>query len=166
MRLQFFILTVSGLLSGCDSSDGGASPELPQFFRLEGSASLRAGEQMLFATDAAELKAGSRMAMNRLADFLRDHPERNLLIEGHTDSRGSDAYNEELSDERADAVAEALVQRGIASTRVQPVGMGEAYPVASNDTEAGRQQNRRVEIVVSARDGSFPEEARRASARR
>lgn len=118
---------------------------------------------VLFATDAAELKPGSEVAIDRLAEFLQDHPERKLLIEGHTDSRGSDAYNERLSNARADSVAEELVDRGISSTRLRPVGMGEAYPVAPNETTAGRQQNRRVEIVVSDRDGTFPPAARRTA---
>jgi outer membrane protein OmpA-like peptidoglycan-associated protein len=118
-------------------------------------------DDVLFETDAAELKAGASMAMNRLADFLRDQPDRRLLIEGHTDGRGSEEYNERLSLQRAYAVTEALVERGIASNRLRPVGLGESYPVASNETTAGRQQNRRVEIVVSEDDGSFAEEARR-----
>lgn len=117
---------------------------------------------VLFATDSAELKPGSQRAIDRLAEFLQDHSERNLLIEGHTDARGAEAYNERLSNHRADSVAEALVQRGIPSSRLRSVGLGEAYPVASNETVAGRQQNRRVEIVVSEDDGSFPENAVRA----
>ncbi|HET6628877.1 MAG TPA: OmpA family protein [Woeseiaceae bacterium] len=116
-------------------------------------------DDVLFETDQAELKAGASRAMNRLADFLRDHPDRRLRIEGHTDARGSDQYNQRLSLQRAYAVTEALVERGISSSRLRPVGLGEDYPVATNETTAGRQQNRRVEIVVSERDGSFAEEA-------
>jgi outer membrane protein OmpA-like peptidoglycan-associated protein len=101
------------------------------------------------------------MAIDRLADFMEDNPERRLLIEGHTDSRGSEEYNQELSHRRAYAVTEALVQRGIESNRLRPVGLGESYPVTSNDSPAGRQQNRRVEVVVSDQDGSFPEAADR-----
>lgn len=116
---------------------------------------------VLFETDEAELKPGADLAMNRLADFMRDHPDRRLLVEGHTDSRGAEQYNQRLSMQRAYAVTEALVERGIATDRLRPVGLGEAYPVASNETTAGRQQNRRVEIVVSNADGSFDEGARR-----
>ncbi len=119
-------------------------------------------EDVLFETDAAELKPGAARAMNRLADFLRDDPDRRLLIEGHTDARGAEDYNQRLSLQRAYAVTEALVERGIATNRLQPVGLGEAYPVASNDTTAGQQQNRRVEIVVSDADGTFDTDARRA----
>jgi outer membrane protein OmpA-like peptidoglycan-associated protein len=118
-------------------------------------------EDVLFETDEAELKPGADLAMNRLADFMRDHPDRRLLIEGHTDARGAEQYNQRLSLQRAYAVTEALVERGIETNRLRPVGLGEAYPVASNDTTAGRQQNRRVEIVISEADGSFDENARR-----
>lgn len=118
---------------------------------------------VLFETDRAELKEGAEVSIDRLADFMSEQTERRLLIEGHTDSRGSDEYNVRLSDRRANAVAEALVQRGIASDRLRPVGLGEDYPVATNESTAGRQQNRRVEIVVSDTDGSFPNAAQRNS---
>lgn len=116
---------------------------------------------VLFETDKAELKPGASTAMDRLADFMRDHADRRLLIEGHTDARGSEQYNERLSLQRAYAVTEALVERGIATERLRPVGLGEAYPVASNETTAGQQQNRRVEIVVSEANGRFDADARR-----
>jgi outer membrane protein OmpA-like peptidoglycan-associated protein len=111
---------------------------------------------VLFETGKAELKEGAEISMDRLAAFLSENPERRLLIEGHTDSRGTDEFNEALSEERAGAVAEALVERGVPSDRLRTVGLGEAYPVAGNDSAAGMQQNRRVEIVVSNDDGSFP----------
>lgn len=114
---------------------------------------------VLFDTGGSDLKEGAELSMDRLADFLKDNPERRLLVEGHTDSRGSDEFNRELSGRRADAVTEALVQRGIPSERLRSVGLGESYPVASNDTSGGMQQNRRVEIVVSNPDGSFPPSA-------
>ena len=72
-----------------------------------------------------------------------------VMIEGHTDSTGSEALNDALSQRRADAVAQALMRRGISADNVQPIGRGKAFPVATNDTAAGRQQNRRVELVVS-----------------
>lgn len=114
---------------------------------------------VLFDTGGAELKAGAEVSMDRLAAFLKENPERRLLIEGHTDSRGSDEFNRELSENRADSVAEALVERGIATERLRSVGLGESYPVAGNDSTAGMQQNRRVEIVVSNDDGTFAESA-------
>jgi outer membrane protein OmpA-like peptidoglycan-associated protein len=123
------------------------------------------GNEVLFATDSDELKSGAQRSLDQLADFLQEHPERALLIEGHTDSRGTAAHNADLSERRAESVARALVERGIAAERLRPVGLGEGYPVASNDTDAGRQQNRRVEVVVSGKDGRFPAEARRSVAR-
>jgi outer membrane protein OmpA-like peptidoglycan-associated protein len=120
---------------------------------------------VLFETDEAELAPGAAMPIDRLADFMEDNPERRLRIEGHTDSRGSEEYNQDLSHRRAYAVTEALVQRGIESNRLRPVGLGESYPAASNDTEAGRQRNRRVEVVVSDEEGTFPEAADRIARR-
>ncbi|HET6564609.1 MAG TPA: OmpA family protein [Xanthomonadales bacterium] len=121
---------------------------------------------VLFDTDRATLKPGAEMTLDRLAAFLNDHPDRELLIEGHTDSRGSDYYNLELSERRAGAVRLALVDRGISPARLEALGLGESYPVATNDTVAGRQQNRRVEIVISDEDGQFPAAAHREIAQR
>ena len=112
---------------------------------------------VLFDTDRSVLKPGAAKTMDRLAQFLNDYPERELWIEGHTDSRGDDDYNRALSERRADAVRDALVSRGIDRGRLYAVGVGEAYPVATNDTVAGRQENRRVEIVISDREGEFSE---------
>lgn len=114
---------------------------------------------VLFDTGRAELADGAMPTMDRLAGFLSENTEHRLLIEGHTDSRGSDEYNRNLSADRSRAVADALSQRGVSRDRLRTAGMGEAYPVASNDTSAGRQQNRRVEIVVSDGDGNFPQAA-------
>lgn len=114
---------------------------------------------VLFDTASADLKEGAAVTLDRLAEFLDNNPERRLLVEGHTDSRGPEDYNQELSAERAQAVADALAQRGISRDRLRPVGLGEAYPVASNDSPGGLQQNRRVEVVISSPDGSFPPSA-------
>jgi len=103
---------------------------------------------VLFDPGRATLKPGAMPALGRLADFLRDHPDRTVLIEGHTDSTGTPDANLRLSLARADAVAQTLVAEGVDGARISPRGFGEATPVASNDTAAGRQQNRRVEIVV------------------
>lgn len=116
---------------------------------------------VLFDTNKAQLKAGAQTTVNRLAAFMTENSQRRILIEGHTDSRGSDEYNQALSARRADAVASALSVQGIDRTRISAQGLGERYPVASNDTAAGQQQNRRVEIVLSSPDGSFPAAARR-----
>lgn len=116
---------------------------------------------VLFDVDQATLKPGAEITLDRLAAFMNDYPERNLMIEGHTDSTGDDAYNVTLSSRRADAVQWALVSRGVAQTRIQTHGLGEGYPVATNDSNAGRQLNRRVEIVLSDQDGLFPAAAQR-----
>jgi outer membrane protein OmpA-like peptidoglycan-associated protein len=110
---------------------------------------------VLFDTAAATLKPGATIAIDRLAKYLESSPESRLIIEGHTDSQGSEAYNEDLSRRRAEAVAEELVTRGIASDRFEVIGRGEGYPVANNGTAEGRQQNRRVEIVFSDQAGRF-----------
>jgi outer membrane protein OmpA-like peptidoglycan-associated protein len=110
---------------------------------------------VLFDTGQATLKPGASLAMNRLSTYLSSNPQTKVLIEGHTDSRGSDEYNEALSERRARAVATELESRGISGGQVQTLGRGKAYPVASNDTPEGRQQNRRVEIVFSDASGRF-----------
>jgi outer membrane protein OmpA-like peptidoglycan-associated protein len=110
---------------------------------------------VLFDTGASTLKPGAQTVMERVAGFMEKNPEIKVIIEGHTDSRGSDEYNQDLSRRRAQAVQDALASRGIDRARVEAVGRGEGFPVASNDDTGGRQQNRRVEIVFSDRDGKF-----------
>ncbi|MBP9871106.1 MAG: DUF4398 and OmpA-like domain-containing protein [Nitrosomonas sp.] len=108
---------------------------------------------VLFRTDMAQLEPNGVRTVQKLADFLRQHTQRNVLIEGHTDSTGSHIYNQELSDRRAHSVRMALIDNGISSNRIASHGYGEAYPVASNDTAANRQLNRRVEIILSDDNG-------------
>lgn len=110
---------------------------------------------VLFDTGRATLTSGAERTVDQLATFLANNLDRHVLIEGYTDSTGSDSFNLELSQRRADAVRMSLAQRGIGADRVDTHGLGEAYPVASNDTSAGRQQNRRVEVVFSGADGNF-----------
>jgi outer membrane protein OmpA-like peptidoglycan-associated protein len=110
---------------------------------------------VLFDSGQATLKPGANLALNRLASFLSANPQTKILIEGHTDSRGSDEYNELLSERRARAVAAELMSRGIPADQLQTLGRGKGYPVASNETPEGRQQNRRVEIVFSDSSGQF-----------
>ena len=110
---------------------------------------------VLFDTNEATLKPGAMLAMDRLARFLEANADTRLIVEGHTDSTGSEAYNQELSQRRGRAVANELVSRGIASSRFEVIGRGQAFPVAGNDTAAGRQQNRRVEIIFSDQSGKF-----------
>jgi outer membrane protein OmpA-like peptidoglycan-associated protein len=110
---------------------------------------------VLFDTGQATLKPGASLALNRLATYLSSNPQTKVLIEGHTDSRGGDDYNIGLSERRARAVATELQSRGISADQVQTLGRGKSFPVASNDTPEGRQQNRRVEIVFSDASGRF-----------
>lgn len=103
---------------------------------------------VLFETGQATLLGGAMRNLDKLAQFLKDSPDKQVLIEGHTDSVGSETYNMNLSRNRAAAVRDALVTRGIAMDRMRTEGFGKSRPVASNDTAAGRQQNRRVEIII------------------
>ncbi|MDN3520954.1 OmpA family protein [Halomonas ramblicola] len=99
-----------------------------------------------FAFDSAELRPGAEGELNSVADTLNNNPEVRVTIAGHTDSVGSNEYNLELSQDRADSVASYLQSQGVAANRMRTVGYGEERPVATNDTDAGRAQNRRVEI--------------------
>ena len=109
---------------------------------------------ILFRTNMAQLEFNGMRTVQKLADFLKLHPQRTALIEGHTDSTGSHAYNQDLSDRRAHAVRMALLDSGISSDRIPSRGYGEIFPVASNDTAEGRQLNRRVEIILSDENGN------------
>lgn len=102
---------------------------------------------VLFDTGRAELNSGAARTLDQLATFLTQNPERSIEIEGYTDSVGSDVLNQVLSERRAIAVKNAMLDRGIAANRIAARGYGESRPVASNGNAAGRQQNRRVEIV-------------------
>ncbi len=114
---------------------------------------------VLFDTGQATLKPGADLALNRLATYMSNNPDTKIIVEGHTDSRGSDDYNMGLSERRAQAVATALESRGISASQVQTVGRGKAYPVATNSSPEGRQQNRRVEIIFSDTTGRFAQGA-------
>ncbi len=107
-------------------------------------------EDVLFDTDQAKLKAGGMGQVGKLAELLQQNLQRTAVIEGHTDSTGSEAHNQRLSTLRADAVKSALVKMGVAPSRLQTKGLGEASPISDNSQSAGRQLNRRVEIVLSA----------------
>jgi outer membrane protein OmpA-like peptidoglycan-associated protein len=111
---------------------------------------------VLFDTGQSQLKSGATRPIEQLAAFLEENPERSVQIEGFTDSQGTNEYNQVLSQRRADAVAQAIVQRGIDSQRVRALGYGEEFPKASNDNPGSRQLNRRVEIIVSNGDAAIP----------
>ena len=114
---------------------------------------------VLFSTGKSTLQPGAHLMLDRLATYLKDHPKERVLIEGNTDSTGSAEYNQKLSAARAQAVAQGLQLRGVQQSQYQTIGLGEAYPVASNDSSAGRQQNRRVDVVFSNASGQFSEAA-------
>jgi outer membrane protein OmpA-like peptidoglycan-associated protein len=115
---------------------------------------------VLFDTGKATLKPGAAPTLDRVASYMAEYPKTMLIVEGHTDSQGSHATNQALSASRAQAVADALVVRGIPRERIDLVGRGPDMPVASNDTPEGRHQNRRVEMVFSDGSGRFAEGAR------
>lgn len=115
---------------------------------------------VLFDTGKSALKPGTNRTLDQLAEFLRDNASRKVMIEGHTDSVGPEMYNQRLSEDRAGAVRLALIDRGIGADRIRVRGLGESYPVASNETAEGRQRNRRVEVIISDETGNIAERTR------
>jgi outer membrane protein OmpA-like peptidoglycan-associated protein len=109
---------------------------------------------VLFDTGRAELNPGASRKLDQLAQFLNEHKERRVQIDGFTDSVGTESYNEELSRRRADAVKSALTTRGVDAARISTQGYGKAYPVANNSDSGGRQLNRRVEVVIGGDNGT------------
>ena len=103
-----------------------------------------------FAFDSSNLTSAAKTNLDKLAKVLKNNPDTNINIYGHTDSKGSDSYNLALSERRANAVKSYLSSKGISSSRMIATGMGESNPVATNDTESGRAQNRRVEFAITA----------------
>jgi outer membrane protein OmpA-like peptidoglycan-associated protein len=121
-------------------------------------------EGILFPFDSAALRPEARDNLRELADSLRDNSRTEVLIVGHTDSKGTGDYNQSLSQRRARAAADYLNAQGVAGSRLRTDGRGENEPIASNDDESGRQRNRRVEVAIYA-DKEWREEARRQAAR-
>jgi outer membrane protein OmpA-like peptidoglycan-associated protein len=109
---------------------------------------------VLFDTSRADLNPGAARNLDQLVRFLTDHPERHVEIDGFTDSLGTDSFNLDLSQRRADTVKSVLVNRGIDSSRIVTRGYGKDFGVASNADTGGRQLNRRVEIVIGGEDGA------------
>src|ERR1700722_2010953 len=109
---------------------------------------------VLFDTGRAQLNPGSARKLDQLAQFLTEHPERRVQIDGFTDSVGTESYNQDLSQRRADAVRSSLIARGIDSSRIGSQGYGKGFPVADNTDSGGRQLNRRVEVVIGEDNGA------------
>ena len=103
---------------------------------------------VLFASGQAQLVEGGRSSLEEVVDLLQTEPDKKIRVEGHTDSSGEADSNLQLSDQRAQAVREALISLGVASDRITATGMGEDFPIASNDDEEGRARNRRVDVIL------------------
>jgi outer membrane protein OmpA-like peptidoglycan-associated protein len=108
---------------------------------------------VLFDTGRSELNPGAARKLDQLSEFLMEHPERRVQIDGFTDSVGSDSYNQDLSQRRADSVKAALISRGVDPSRIGSQGYGKSFPVANNVDSGGRQLNRRVEVVIGGDNG-------------
>jgi outer membrane protein OmpA-like peptidoglycan-associated protein len=107
---------------------------------------------VLFDTNSSALAPGAYERLRSLAATLNRYPDTNIVVKGHTDSTGAESYNLKLSEERAENVRKYLVAEGVSSSRVTAIGFGEAYPLVSDATSSGRQQNRRVEIEIKPND--------------
>ena len=107
-----------------------------------------AGEEVLFGLDSYRLGRGSYRQLKDVAAFMKENPDATLQVAGHTCSRGADAYNQRLSQQRAQAVADYLTQQGVTSSRIRPMGYGETKPLVNNSSEANRKLNRRVEFEL------------------
>jgi outer membrane protein OmpA-like peptidoglycan-associated protein len=106
---------------------------------------------ILFDVDSAALRSESQATLNEVAAVLQEYPKTAVVIQGHTDSDGSEAHNDALSGRRARSVQNHLSLRGVDDTRTTTMAMGEGYPIASNDSESGKQRNRRVDILLKAK---------------
>lgn len=127
--------------------------EVVAHVHLEGD-EIRIDEQIQFELGAAHIEAASDALLDEIGALIRDNPQLgSVSIEGHTDDRGSASFNERLSQARAEAVRDALVERGVEPERLHAAGFGERRPLVPNDSDAGRTQNRRVEFHIS-KDGA------------
>jgi outer membrane protein OmpA-like peptidoglycan-associated protein len=106
---------------------------------------------ILFDVDSAVVKPAQRATVDDVGDVLLDYPKTAVVVQGHTDSTGSEQHNQDLSERRAEAIANRLIGLGVGDERLSAIGYGEGYPAADNDDARGRQRNRRVEILLKAR---------------
>ena len=107
---------------------------------------------ILFDTDSYSLKGSVKDELQQMAGVFQKYPDTNLVVVGHTDNTGSDSYNQRLSEQRAYAVKDYLVSNGVGGTRLEARGLGESRPIATNESTDGRQQNRRVEVLIAANE--------------
>lgn len=136
------------VLSGCASKAPAPAPDPDiRLVRSARGAAIAISDQLLFATGSASLRAESGEVMDKVAEILKRKARKTVLVEGHTDNTGSAALNQRLSGERAAAVRDALVARGVDGSTLSAKGYGFAEPVDSNATPEGRQANRRAEVV-------------------
>ena len=112
---------------------------------------------VLFGFDQAALSAEAMANLDKLVTVLNTYPDTNIEVQGHTDSKGTEAYNQTLSERRSKAVSDYILTRGIKTERVTPKGFGETLPEYDNETEEGRAQNRRVEFLITANDKMIAE---------
>ena len=122
----------------------------------EGEIEVRLTSDILFDLNSAALRSTSRSTLNDLAANFAQYPDNQIIVEGHTDSSGTDAHNQRLSEQRAGNVADYLIDRGVPARNVVVYGYGESDPKSSNDTPEGRQLNRRVEIHIRAPQQTGP----------
>lgn len=108
-------------------------------------------DSVLFDENSAGLKSEAKDTLNQMADVMVRHPDSDILVKGHTDSSGSEAYNQELSERRAKMVQNYMITRGVSASRITSIGFGKTMPIAPNDTPQNRQKNRRVEIEIKPR---------------
>jgi outer membrane protein OmpA-like peptidoglycan-associated protein len=117
---------------------------------------------ILFGFDQSSLSNDAKVNLDKLVTVLNHYPDTDIEIQGHTDSRGSESYNQTLSEKRASEVNSYLLQKGIAGTRMKIKGFGETLPKYDNDTEEGRAQNRRVEFLITANEEMIEEAKKEA----
>lgn len=122
------------------------------------------GSGILFDVDSSTLKAGALDNLRKVADVMNRYPQTNINVSGHTDSTGSAQHNQGLSESRALSVSSYLQSQGVGPYRISTMGYGAAMPVASNDTTAGRQANRRVEIEIKANQALYDQQQQQAPA--
>jgi len=134
----------TGEFAGCGLTAGSAQEKLATDLEKEGRTRVYG---ILFDTDSATIKPESKATLDDIVALLKNKTDWNLEVEGHTDSTGSEAHNQQLSEQRAASVKNWIVNAGIAATRLTTKGFGATKPVAPNETEIGRAQNRRVELV-------------------